>query len=184
MRNIEKIFFFSNVSFCVWNVGGYISKDYNKLTDRTFLEEIVKYEIILLTETHIGYNTSVNIDGYLYYPICRPISRNYRYYGGLGILIMKDIRKGVKILQNTSQDYQWIKLEKNYFNFTKDIFLCLAYIIPSNSFYANQSTDEVLENIESDIVNKYSGKGNIILCGDLNARTGSVRFLVRDSFVV
>jgi hypothetical protein len=56
----------------------------------------------------------------------------------------------------------------------------LAYIIPSNSFYANQSTDEVLENIESDIVNRYSGKGNIILCGDLNARTGSESDCIQD----
>ena len=116
----------------------------------------------------------------MYYPICRPISRNSRYYGGLGILIKKGIRKGVNNLQNTCQDYQWIKLEKNHFNFTKDIFLCLAYIIPSNSFYANQSTDEVLENIESDIVNKYSGLGNIILCGDLNARTGSESDFIQD----
>ena len=30
-----------------------------------------------------------------------------------------------------------------------------------------------MENIEKDINTKYSNKGNIILCGDLNARTGS-----------
>jgi hypothetical protein len=92
------------------------------LTDRTFLEEIVKYEIILLTETHIGYNTSVNIDGYLYYPICRPISRNYRYYGGLGILIMKDIRKGVKFLQNTQSRLSMDKVREKLLQFYERYF--------------------------------------------------------------
>jgi hypothetical protein len=72
------------------------------------------------------------------------------------------------------------KVREKLFQFYKRYFLCLAYIIPSNSFYANQSTDEVLENIESDIVNRYSGKGNIILCGDLNARTGSESDCIQD----
>lgn len=34
--------------------------------------------------------------------------------------------------------------------------------------------------IESDIVNKYSHKANFILCGDLNARTGSESGCIQD----
>ncbi|CAC5360537.1 unnamed protein product [Mytilus coruscus] len=37
----------------------------------------------MLTETHLGHNTSVNIDGYRYYAVCRPQSTNARFYGGL-----------------------------------------------------------------------------------------------------
>ena len=61
-------------------------------------------------------------------------------------------------------------LETNHFSFTNDIYLCLAYIIPSTSSYVHQSDDDVLENIEKDISLKYRGTGDIILCGDLNAR--------------
>ena len=74
---------------------------------------------------------------------------------------------------NTNKDYQWLKLDKQFFNFSKDIFLCLAYIIPSNSSYAKQSNDDILDSIERDIVSKYMNNSDIILCGDLNARSGS-----------
>jgi hypothetical protein len=63
-------------------------------------------------------------------------------------------------------------LEKKYFSFINDIYLCLAYIIPSTSSYVHQSDDDVLENIEKDISLKYRGRGDIILCGNLNARSG------------
>lgn len=164
--------FFHNLTFCVWNVGGLISKYHNKITDPLFLQEIKSHDVVLLTETHVGYNTTINIDGFHYYPVCRQQSANSRYYGGLGILIKHGIRKGIKILGNTSKDYQWLKFEKSYFNLKTDIFLCLAYIIPATSFYVDQSEDDILENIEKDIIS-YSRQGSIVLCGDLNARTGS-----------
>lgn len=162
-----------NLTFCVWNVGRLISKTYNKIQDENFINQINTYDIILLCETHIGYNTSIHIEGYKYFPICRAMSSNRRFYGGLGILIKSNIKSGIKILENTCKDYQWIKLEKSFFNFQKDIFLCLAYIIPSTSSYLHQTDDDVLDLIERDITNKYKKMGDIILCGDLNARSGA-----------
>jgi len=164
---------FSNLTFCIWNVGGLISKSYNKLRDQFFQKEINRYDIILLVETHLGYDTQISIEGYKYFPICRSQSINSRYYGGLGIFIKLNIRPGIKILENTHKDFQWLKLDKNFFNFNKDIFLCLAYIIPSNSSYKQQGDEDILEIIEKDITNKYKDIGNIILCGDMNARSGS-----------
>jgi hypothetical protein len=93
---------------------------------------------------------------------------------------MKYIRKGVKNLQNTQSRLSMDKVREKLFQFYERYFSMFSIYLPSNSFYANQSTDEVLENIESDIVNKYSGKGNIILCGDLNARTGSESDFIQD----
>jgi hypothetical protein len=63
---------------------------------------------------------------------------------------------------------------KNIFlNLRKDVYLCLAYISPESlSFNKVQNTD-ILEEIENDIINKYSKLGNIILTGDFNARTGT-----------
>jgi len=99
-------FIASKLSFCVWNVGGLISKFNNKLQDNLFINEICEFDIVLLTETHLGYNTPICIGGYKYYPVCRSQSSNGRFYGGLGILLKNKIRPGVKILQNNSKDYQ------------------------------------------------------------------------------
>jgi hypothetical protein len=52
-------------------------------------------------------------------------SSNARFYGGLGILIKNNLRPEMKILMNTNKDYQWLKLDKQFFfYFSKDIFLC------------------------------------------------------------
>jgi hypothetical protein len=118
----------ANLSFCVWNVGGLISKSYNKIQDENFIKEIKDYDIVLLTETHLGYNSHINIENVKYYPICRSKFSKARFYGGLGILNKNNLRPGVKILMNTNKDYQWLKLDKQFFNFSKDIFLCLAYL--------------------------------------------------------
>ena len=59
----------------------------------------------------------------------------------------------------------------------------MAYIIPSNSSYAKQSNDDILDSIERDIVSKYMKNSDIILCGDLNARSRSEPdFIQHDSY--
>ena len=94
------------------------------------LSEIKPSDIVLLTETHVGYDTIVDIEEFNYYPFCRQKSNNNRHFGGLAILINKRIRQGVSILQNRNSEYQWIKVHKNCFSFVKDIFAWL--ILPQH----------------------------------------------------
>jgi hypothetical protein len=58
------------------------------------------------------------------------------------------------------------------FNLKKDIFLYFAYITLQSSPFLLKENINIIESIEHDIVNKYSSKGDIILCGDLKARLG------------
>jgi hypothetical protein len=44
---------------------------------------------------------------------CRQKSKNNRYFGGLGILTKKDIRKGITFLEDGNSEYQWLKLDKS-----------------------------------------------------------------------
>lgn len=159
-----------NVSICIWNVGGLLSKNKNKLEDDDFIRAINQYDLVLLSETHLAADEPVTLPGYSYFPIGRRKSSNNRYFGGLGILIRNSIRKGIKIQSNTSTEYQWIKLSKDFFRIEKDIFLCLAYILPSRSGFQTDPTTDGLEAIERDI-NHYRNMGYVSLCGDFNART-------------
>lgn len=113
------------LNICTWNVGGMISDGINKSTDKLFIDQIKNYDLVLLTETHIGYNTTIEITDFTYYPVCRDKSSNNRYFGGLGILVKRNIRKGISILPNTNKDYQWLMLKKDFFNLKKDIFYVL-----------------------------------------------------------
>jgi hypothetical protein len=120
----------------------------------------------------------VESDKFYYYPFCRQKSNNNRYFGGLTILIDNGIKQGVAILQDGNSEYQWVKLQKIFFNLKKDIFLCFAYIASQSSPFLLKENINIIESIEHDIVNKYSSKGDIILCGDLNARLGKENYYI------
>lgn len=109
------------------------------------------------------------MESFQYIPVCRPISKNNRYYGGLAILIRNTIRKGLKILPNISSEFQWLNLTKDFFNLDSDVFICFSYI--THCSVLQQSNEVMLDTIVRDI-NIYKSKGNILFCGDLNARTG------------
>ena len=48
----------------------------NKLKDHSFLTLINRYDIVLQSETHNGYDTVVESDKFYYYPCCRQKSNN------------------------------------------------------------------------------------------------------------
>ena len=65
-----------------------------------------------------------------------------------------------------------MKLDKNCFNFQNNLILCLAYIPSNQSTYATNMQQDLIDLLENDIL-LYKTKGDIMICGDLNARTGS-----------
>lgn len=113
------------LNICTWNVGGMISDGINKSTDTLFINQIKNYDLVLLTETHIGYNTNIEITDLTYYPVCRDKSSNNRYFCGLGILVKRNIR----IHLYTNKDDQWLMLKKDIFNVKKrHLFMSCIYI--------------------------------------------------------
>jgi hypothetical protein len=125
---------------CVWNVGGLKSRGMDKTCDPLFIRSIGKYDLVFLVETHLGYNSQLKTIGpFLYHPVCRTVSKsNLRYFGGLAILRKLNPKNHVKILKNTNPDYQWIKLEKDYFRFQRDLFICVVYYPPCLSTYTTK----------------------------------------------
>ena len=68
----------------------------------------------------------------------------------------------------------WIKIKKEVVSTERDIFMCTAYIPPSDSPYYNENSFSVLE----DEISSYQTQGNVLICGDLNTRTGSESDLI------
>jgi hypothetical protein len=93
---------------------------------------------------------------FFYYPFCRQKFKNNRYFGGLGILIKKDIRKGIQFLEDGNSEYQWLKLDKSFFQLKKDIYLCTLYLVPQSSPYLTKMEINVLERIIEEVFNIYS----------------------------
>ena len=77
-----------------------------------------------------------------------------------------ELQKGITHISSSS-DYIWCKLDKTFFNFDQDVFICAIYIPPRDSPYFDPDT---FHNLENDIPN-LSEDGHVILTGDFNART-------------
>jgi hypothetical protein len=64
--------------------------------------------------------------------------------------------------------------------YSDDLYICLVYYPPSGSAYTQGLDMDILDCIEKDI-STYKMSGDILLCGDFNARTASEPdFIVND----
>ena len=128
---------------------------------------------------------NINIDGFHSFSKCRKtVSQNSRRSsGGITILIKSTLKKGIKFLdKESSEEFVWYKLNKTFFNLKHDIFICTVYIPPQNSSRESRLNTDHFENLQNNIY-KFASKGNIILCGDFNARIGIVEDFVDNKFL-
>ncbi len=96
-----------------------------------------------------------------------------RISGGVIVMVKKHIWKGVKKMLSSSDDVLWIKLDKNFFKSDRDIFLACSYLPPQGSSIFAWYNVDVCEMLELDVM-RYSNMGDIMICGDLNARVDSL----------
>ena len=156
-----------------WNINGLTSKS----TETEFIKSIVGYDILCLQETKCQPNQVLSFENYYCQSIYRPVENNYPVSGGMMLLINPSIREGITIIKNTSSEIQWIKLSKHFFAFEQDVYLCFTYIAPGNSSYVVRHNLDILSIIENDI-SRFHNLGDIMIFGDMNARTGTLNDLL------
>ena len=96
------------------------------------------------------------------------MSGNNRYFGGLCVFISHHIKQGIKVVKNDHPDIIWIKLSKDFFNLSKNLYVLLS---PSDSeYYKNNdlTSTDLFEHIKLDCA-EFMSNGNLLLIGDLNA---------------
>ena len=159
----------SKLSFCAWNINGLSSKCLrNKLQNPDFLNVIDNCDFILLTE--IGNCTDLEMTGYTSFVQCSTPNQSRkggRNSGGIALLYKNKLDKNI-VITETTQNYVWFVIKKDFLNSMKDIHVCGIYIPPCNSKYFDP---EIFDQLEQDIID-FSPTGSIILMGDFNSRTG------------
>ena len=110
--------------------------------------------------------------------------RTKRSSGGILCYIRKSIAPGICLVpdplhsKNSFNDRLWLKLDRSFFGFNKHLFICLCYISPALSTHTS-SRENIWLDLEREIKISYFGeKGNIMLTGDLNARTSTNLLLI------
>ena len=151
-----------------WNINGVK----HKVDDEDFIDIVNKYDILALGETWLTPEDNLQIDGYYCYSSCRNKSAGSKFYsGGIVFLVKDEIKHVVKIIDYKSDFMVWIKLDKSYLKSENDIFVSAVYIPPSNSSFYNKGGLDPFDEFENSVQN-YASKGEVIIMGDINARTG------------
>lgn len=161
----------TSINFGYWNINKLVSKQVDKSKDELFISSVANNDIIGLAEVKCD-TSKVYFDDFVTHFIERKTCKGNQSYGGLAILVKKGIRKGVKYLPVKCSEYQWLLLDKNFFGWDKNLYVCFAYIPPQYSTYHVEQNIDFLELIERDI-SSYKNKGYVLLLGDFNARTAS-----------
>ena len=159
-----------NIKFLAWNIQAPSTTEGNKFSIKEFKKVINEHDFACLQEVR----EDVYLPGYSAVSSLREGSRS----GGVAILVKKGLSQGVEFIKNKEwPDYLTCRLKKDFFRLDKDIFLVNVYARPHNSTDQNQestlvSGKEVIKKVEEDI-NDLRELGEVILCGDLNARIGN-----------
>ena len=171
-----------HLSISCWNVNGFSQNSAlsNKLSNSDFLRYFNHHDILIFTETW-SYD-SWTVPGFKSISIPAKKHRTKRHgrlSGGIGFCFKTELQKGIAHISSSS-DYIWCKLDKTFFNFDQDVFICAIYIPPRDSPYFDPDT---FHNLENDIAN-LSEDGYVILAGDFNARTACALDFIDSDYCV
>ena len=121
-----------NVKISTWNINGYMSKGLNKFQDNSFINNLLKQDIFCLQETHCDLENCLNLSDFQRpVHLIRPrVKSSRKRHGGLSVYVHNSVRPGVQFLEHATNDFIWLKLNKSFFGFQENIYICFVYIPP------------------------------------------------------
>ena len=171
-----------HLSIITWNVQtlyekGAFGNDHCKLKNSEVRRILDGYDIVCLIETHIDRIPDEDIlPGYKVFHSFRSRKhhRARRISGGMAVAVRNNLFKGITRVHSSSDDTIWLKLDKKFFNMSKDIYLGAVYLVPEGSSYLNWTNVDPFSLLEFDI-SRYREMGQILLTGDFNSRTSDLK---------
>ena len=168
----------SNIKIQAWNIFGVFKNingfQYSKLQDPDFIEHVRSFNIFGLIETH---HTDEDIDkmqlfGYKCFQVCRKKLKFGRKHGGLAVYVKNSILPGIKKLPLAGSETIILRLNSEYFKFSKDIFVSFSYCAPAGSSFLARTQFDPFTDLELKL-NNIAEQGDLICLGDFNARSGT-----------
>lgn len=164
-----------NLNISSWNIQGLRTKLHgtnstlgaSKLNIKLIQNIIKQHDIICLQETWQKHE-NLCFTGYSVYSTVQE-TKSKRGCRGVAILVKNTISSFVKILPYKNPNILWCVLDKNSFGLEDDIYLASVYLPPLQC--QKKCREDIMSILEQDII-KYKDKGEIMLLGDFNARTG------------
>ena len=167
------------INIGAWNIQGVKNNTLgNKLKTDEVFKLVNNFDIIGISETHSSCDGDFVIPGYeLLASVCRNKHTNAKKQsGGVAVLAKLSINKGLKFIPspNLPDSVIWIKLDKQFFSFSIDVYCAFVYFSPEHSTYTQRENPDYFNKFENDLAH-FKNKGLTIYAGDMNARTGTLQ---------
>jgi len=168
------------LKFLTWNVNGLISK----FSDPDFFAYLKKFSFICLCETFVSFvDCSESMKDYVsFIAPAKRLSKQGRLSGGVLCLIKREMLEYFEYIGCKYDNVLVFKISRTLFDVERDILLFCTYVPPiSSPFYDSSDIANGIDAIERCILDIMDLHGNcaIMLCGDLNARTGLLNTVCR-----
>ena len=162
----------SNLKILSWNIQSSKTNLSNKFHDSSFTNILYKHNILCLQEIR----QAVKLPGYRSLCMLRPDEK----HGGVCILYKNELLGGIDLMKTQkTNDLIVCKLKKSFFKTTRDIFIVNSYVTPSNSSASKSYDGRDLIHKIADLINDLKNNGDVILCGDFNARISDEPGLIK-----
>lgn len=161
-----------NIRIMVWNVQGLGTK----FLEKDFLLNIFEYDVIILLETMKLDTYQPNTGKHIF----KHYQRKYQHpkarkpSGGIGILIRENLYSSNVVSIAKATDFVvWLRISQ--FDKNEVMHLGGVYVPPldSTSTFSSFKNNNAYHLIQQDITH-FSRIGSVAVCGDFNARTGSL----------
>ena len=174
-KTLNKKSTLSSVKFLNYNVCGLNSK----LDNADFINMIIKYDVITLTETFImnEFKNCLYFKDYCIFTAkAKKLSLHGRSSGGVIVMVKRKLEKYIEKISTDLDNTIILKLSKDLMATTKDIMYIATYIPPCDSKFWNTCQNgygiELLEKCMIDIADHHNNFF-VLLNGDFNSRTAN-----------
>ena len=163
----------NTLKFCSWNIQGYNSRLVgNKFEDKEFLKQFEDIDFIGITETHMHVEVldKMNIPGFhrLHVKNQPKNKKSNKASKGIAVFVKENIKSLFSLVMMDNEDAIWVKMKREVSGETRDVFIGTCYLNPSKS----KKTDQKISKLADDVIT-LQDKGEVIIQGDFNARTGN-----------
>ena len=166
----------NSLSFCFLNINGLTVEKVECITNM-----ITNFDFFAVVETWLKNDShdDFSVDGYILQCYNRTSlnPRARRGSGGIALYIREQLVDGVETVSDVNlssiDDRVWFRLCKDFFGLDNDLYLGVWYIPPSDSCRCTQTQD--MWAVFKYEISHIQGRGDVILMGDLNARTGELK---------
>ena len=150
---------------------------------------LLRFDIFSLNETFINFDNR-EYPAFKEYDVyvSKAQRAHVRCSGGVMVFVNKRLSQFVKRIESKYAHTVVLEINKELFGLAKNVLLICMYLHPYDSKYWDISEHgygiEILEQCIIDLFVNRDDDFSLIVCGDLNARTGSANAVLADSYDV